>query len=166
MWDRMFLRNVWVCVTRLDDVTPQETVAFFHTSVRTSNITGFVPINLSTHTGMITHGHDRHNTTILSVIRKHVNYMFRPILYSATIRLDTFIGENCTIYIYLPPTISIFSLPALQDLFLLPLSVLVYAFCLFCMGVKLGRWHCGRKRSWGCLRTWCWGEYLDLWWTR
>ena len=24
------------------------------------------------------------------------------------------------------------------------------------------RWHCGRKGSWGCLRTWCWGEYLDL----
>ena len=35
-------------------------------------------------------------------------------------------------------------------------------FCLFCMGVKLGRWHCGRKGSWVCLRTWCWGEYLDL----
>ena len=26
----------------------------------------------------------------------------------------------------------------------------------------MGRWHCGRKGSWGCLRTWCWGEYLDL----
>ena len=33
-------------------------------------------------------------------------------------------------------------------------------------GVKLGRWHCGRKGSWGCLRTWCWGEYLDLGGTR
>ena len=37
---------------------------------------------------------------------------------------------------------------------------------LFCMGVKLGRWHCGRKGSWGCLSTWCWGEYLDLGGTR
>ena len=35
-------------------------------------------------------------------------------------------------------------------------------FLLFCMGVKLGHWQCGRKESWGCLRTWCWGEYLDL----
>ena len=35
-----------------------------------------------------------------------------------------------------------------------------------CIGVKLGRWHCGRKGSWGCLRTWCWGEYLDLGGTR
>ena len=30
------------------------------------------------------------------------------------------------------------------------------------MGVKLGRWHFGRKGSWGCLRTGCWGEYFDL----
>jgi len=37
---------------------------------------------------------------------------------------------------------------------------------LFCMGVKLGRWHCRRKGSWGCLRTWCWGEYLDRGGTR
>jgi len=37
---------------------------------------------------------------------------------------------------------------------------------LFCMGVKLGRWHCGRKGSWWCLRTLCWGEYLDLGGTR
>jgi hypothetical protein len=37
---------------------------------------------------------------------------------------------------------------------------------LFCMGVKLGRWHWGRKGSWGCLRIWCWGEYLDLGGTR
>ena len=35
-------------------------------------------------------------------------------------------------------------------------------FVLFCMGVKIGIWHCGRKGSWGCFRTWCWGEYLDL----
>jgi len=27
------------------------------------------------------------------------------------------------------------------------------------MGAKLGRWHCGRKGNWVCLRTWCWGEY-------
>ena len=33
---------------------------------------------------------------------------------------------------------------------------------VICMGVKLGRWHCGRKGSWGCLITWCWGEYLYL----
>ena len=32
--------------------------------------------------------------------------------------------------------------------------------------IKLGRWHCGRKGSWGCLRTWCWLEYLDLGGTR
>jgi len=31
---------------------------------------------------------------------------------------------------------------------------------------KLGRWHCGRKGSWGRLRTWCWGEDLDLGQTR
>ena len=37
---------------------------------------------------------------------------------------------------------------------------------LFCMGVKLGRWHCRRKGRWGCLRTWCWGEHLDLGGTR
>ena len=24
---------------------------------------------------------------------------------------------------------------------------------VFCMGVKLGLWHCGRKGSWGCSRT-------------
>ena len=29
------------------------------------------------------------------------------------------------------------------------------------LGVKLGCWHWGRKGSWGCLRTWCWGEYLE-----
>jgi len=29
-----------------------------------------------------------------------------------------------------------------------------------------GRWHCGRKGSWWCLRTWCWGEYLDRGGTR
>ena len=37
---------------------------------------------------------------------------------------------------------------------------------MLCMGVKLGCWHCGRKGSWGCLRTRCWGEYLDLGGTR
>jgi len=26
------------------------------------------------------------------------------------------------------------------------------------MGVKTGRWHWGRKGSWGCLRIWC------CWW--
>ena len=31
---------------------------------------------------------------------------------------------------------------------------------------KLGRWHWGRKGSWGCLRTWRWGEYLDRGGTR
>jgi hypothetical protein len=34
------------------------------------------------------------------------------------------------------------------------------------MGVKLGHGHWGRKGSWGCLRTWCWGEYLDRGGTR
>ena len=42
------------------------------------------------------HGHDRHNTTILSII--HVTYMFRPILFLAIIRVDTIIGENYTMY--------------------------------------------------------------------
>jgi len=42
------------------------------------------------------HGHDRHNTTILSII--HISYMFRPILFLAIIRLYTIIGENYTIY--------------------------------------------------------------------
>ena len=42
------------------------------------------------------HGHDRHNTTILPII--HVNYMLRPILFLAIIRLNTIIGENYTIY--------------------------------------------------------------------
>jgi len=32
-------------------------------------------------------------------------------------------------------------------------------------GCETGRWHCGRKGSWGCLRIWCW-EYLDLGGTR
>ena len=31
--------------------------------------------------------------------------------------------EQCPIFSYLPPTLSIFSLPALEDLFLLPLSI-------------------------------------------
>ena len=31
---------------------------------------------------------------------------------------------------------------------------------------EFGRWQCGRKGSWGCLRIWCWGEYLDLGGTR
>jgi len=46
----------------------------------------------------IMHGHDRHNTTTYIVnYTKHVNYMFRPILFLAIIRLDTIIGKN-TIY--------------------------------------------------------------------
>ena len=40
-------------------------------------------------------------------------------------------------------------------------------FCLlFCMGVKLGRWHWGRVVGWGCLRMECWGEYMWLRWIR
>jgi len=31
-------------------------------------------------------------------VKKNVNYMFRPILFLATIRLDKIIGENYTIY--------------------------------------------------------------------
>ena len=49
------------------------------------------------------------------------------------------------------------------------LKIKIYRTIIFpvvCMGVKLGRWHCGRKGSWGCLRTWCWGEYFDLGGTR
>ena len=33
---------------------------------------------------------------------------------------------------------------------------------LFCMGVKLGRWHWRKSVGWGCLRIGCWGEYLGL----
>jgi hypothetical protein len=46
----------------------------------------------------ITHGHDSHNTTILSIYTQHINYMFRPILFLAIIRLDKIIAENYTIY--------------------------------------------------------------------
>jgi hypothetical protein len=35
------------------------------------------------------------------------------------------------IFSYLPPTLSIFSLPALEDLFLLPLSIFSWAFPFF-----------------------------------
>jgi hypothetical protein len=31
-----------------------------------------------------------------------------------------------------------------------------------CLGVKLGLTHDGKNIDWGCLRTGCWGEYLDL----
>ena len=31
---------------------------------------------------------------------------------------------------------------------------------LLCMGVKLGCSLWGRNVGWGCLRIWCWGEYL------
>ena len=37
---------------------------------------------------------------------------------------------------------------------------------LFCMGVKLGRWHWRSNVGWGCLRIGCWGEYLGLRGTR
>jgi len=37
-------------------------------------------------------GRDRHNTTEFSII--HVDYMFRPILFLAIIRLDTITGET------------------------------------------------------------------------
>jgi len=33
---------------------------------------------------------------------------------------------------------------------------------LFRMGVKLGLTFYGKNTDWGCLRTWCWDEYLDL----
>ena len=40
--------------------------------------------------------------------------------------------EKCpSIFSYLPPTLSIFSLPALEDLFLLPLSVISWVFPFF-----------------------------------
>jgi len=45
-------------------------------------------------------------------------------------------------------------------------EIIKWVFMFLCMGEKLGRWHCGRKGSWGCLRTWCWGEYFDLGGTR
>ena len=50
----------------------------------------------SFHKETIMRGHDRHSTTILSVI--HINYMFRPILFLVIIGLDTITGENYTIY--------------------------------------------------------------------
>jgi hypothetical protein len=61
----------------------------------------------------------------------------------------------CVIYIY----IYIYIFTNNQNHFVLQYFWLVVIRSI--MGVKLGRWHYGRKRSWGCLRTWCWGEYLD-----
>ena len=40
----------------------------------------------SEHKETIMHGHDCHNTTILSII--HVNYKLHPILFLAIVRLD------------------------------------------------------------------------------
>jgi hypothetical protein len=37
---------------------------------------------------------------------------------------------------------------------------------LFCMGVKLGRWHWRRNVGWRCLKIGCWGECLGLRGTR
>jgi len=31
------------------------------------------------------------------------------------------------------------------------MQIFVSHYVGICMGVKLGRWHCGRKGSWGCL---------------
>ena len=39
-------------------------------------------------------------------------------------------------------------------------------FPLFCIVVKIGRWHWGWKEMWGCLRIWYWDEYLYLGVTR
>ena len=66
MRDSMFLRKVRICVTRLDDVTPQETVAFFHTAMGTSNLTGFVRINLSSHSAFDFPPLDEDEATTLS----------------------------------------------------------------------------------------------------
>jgi hypothetical protein len=44
---------------------------------------------------------------------------------------------------------------------------IINIYCLlFCMGVKLSRWHWGRNVGWGCLIMGCWGEYLGLRGTR
>ena len=43
-----------------------------------------------------------------------------------------------------------------------PISILINV----TMNVQLGRWHCWKTGSWGCLRTWYWEEYLDLGGTR
>ena len=39
--------------------------------------------------------------------------------------------EKCPIFSYLPPTLYIFSLPALEELFLLPLSIFSWVFLFF-----------------------------------
>ena len=52
------------------------------------------------------HGHDSHNTTILSII--HVSYMFRPIIFLTVIRWDTIVGKNYTMYMILfTPTLMV-----------------------------------------------------------
>jgi hypothetical protein len=58
-------------------------------------------------------------------------------------------------------------LPRASRIFAIQHAVRWNKFCLlFCMGVKLGRWHWGRKTGWGCLRIGCWKEYLVLRGTR
>ena len=58
-------------------------------------------------------------------------------------------------------------LPRASRIFEIQHAVRRHTFCpLFYMGVKLGRWNWGMKAGWGCLRIWCWGEYLGLGGTR
>jgi hypothetical protein len=56
------------------------------------------------------------------------------------------------------------SLPTHPLRFIILIILIVYKtiiFLLFYMGVIFGRWHKGRNIDWRCLRTGCWGEYLD-----
>jgi hypothetical protein len=47
-----------------------------------------------------------------------------------------------------------------QDL--VALWTLVFNSLVYLDKVEIFFWHWGRNTAWGYLRTWCWGEYLDL----
>ena len=65
-----------------------------------------------------------------SYVCVHYSYYYYSI--GTTAHCGLWPVEQCpSIFYYLPPTLSIFSLPALEDLFLLPLSILSWVFPFF-----------------------------------